>query len=90
MPLKRNHLLLIGLLLFFAGVQFRLIDSFTLNERSSHFVAAQLGDRGSQQTNLWQNIPVRKIVQPPRWLGLALMSFGSVLALKSLLMKGHE
>ena len=73
MPLKRNHLLLIGLLLFFAGVQFRLIDSFTLNERSSHFVAAQLGDRGTQQTNLWQNIPVRKIVQPPRWLGLALM-----------------
>jgi hypothetical protein len=85
---KRHHILLGGLLLFFAGVQFRLVESFTLSERSSHFISAQLGDKGgfSAQT-LWQNLPSRKVVTPPRWLGLALMSVGSVLTLKSLSMK---
>jgi len=82
----RQHLLLVGLLLFFAGVQFRMVDSFTLSEKSSHFVSAQMGQRG-QSPSLWgNNAPGRKVVQPPKWLGLALMSVGSVLTLKSLSM----
>jgi hypothetical protein len=85
---QRHHLLLGGLLLFFVGVQFRVVESFTLSERSSHFISAQLGAKGGfQAQNLWQNIPSRKVVTPPRWLGLALMSVGSVLTLKSLSMK---
>ena len=36
---NRQHLLLVGLLLFLLGMQFRLVESFTLNERSSTFVA---------------------------------------------------
>jgi hypothetical protein len=88
MRVQRHHLLLAGLLLFLVGVQFRLVESFTLSERSSHFVAAQLGDKGAMQPQmLWQNLPSRKVVRPPRWLGLALMSVGSVLTLKSLSMK---
>ena len=88
MRVQRHHLLLAGLLLFLVGVQFRLVESFTLSERSSHFVAAQLGDKGTMQPQmLWQNMPSRKVVRPPRWLGLALMSVGSVLTLKSLSMK---
>jgi len=88
MRVKRHHILLGGLLLFFAGVQFRLVDSFTLSERSSHFISAQLGDKGSlQPLNFFQNTLSRKVVKPPRWLGLALMSVGSVLTLKSLSMK---
>ncbi len=88
MRVKRHHILLGGLLLFFAGVQFRLVDSFTLSERSSHFISAQLGDRGAlPPLSLLQNNLSRKVVTPPRWLGLALMSVGSVLTLKSLSMK---
>lgn len=88
MRLKRHHLLLAGLLMFLVGVQFRLVDSFTLSERSSHFVTAQLGGNGGPQPQtLWQNMPSRKVVRPPRWLGLALMSLGSVLTLKSLSMR---
>jgi hypothetical protein len=30
---KRSHLLLAGLLLFLVGVQFRMVESFTLNEK---------------------------------------------------------
>jgi hypothetical protein len=85
--MKRHHLLLVGLLLFFAGVQFRLVESFTLSEKSSRFVAAQVSRAGTPQAAMWQNAPGRKVVQPPRWVGLALMSVGSVLALKSLSMR---
>jgi hypothetical protein len=88
MRFDRHHLLLAGLLLVLIGVQFRLVDSFTLSERSSHFISAQLGGKsGPQPQMLWRNVAARKVVKPPRWLGLALMSVGSVLTLKSLSMK---
>ena len=83
---KRHHLLLAGLLLFMAGVQFRVVESFTLNERSTRFVVTELG--GGPGPLAWQNAPVRKVVEPPRWLGLALMSVGGVLTVKSLSMRG--
>ncbi len=83
---KRHHLLLVGLLMFMAGVQFRLVESFTLNERSSRFVTAELGGVAGQ--SLWQAAPIRKVVEPPRWLGLALMSVGGVLTVKSLARRG--
>jgi hypothetical protein len=84
---KRHHLLLAGVLLLLVGVKFRLVESFTLNERSSRFVAAQLGDAAQRQGMLWSPQPVRKVVQPPRWVGLALMSVGAVLTVKSLAMR---
>jgi len=82
--MKSHHLLIAGLLLFLTGVQFRLVESFTLSEPSSHFVSAQLGAGPRQQTAAWGNVPGRKVVEPPRWLGLALMSVGSVLTLKGI------
>lgn len=82
---KRQHLLLAGLLLFLAGMQFRLVQSFTLNEKSSTFVAARMGS--GPQPAIWQAAPLRKVIEPPRWLGLALMSAGAVLTVKSLSMK---
>ncbi|MBM4012584.1 MAG: hypothetical protein FJ286_14600 [Planctomycetes bacterium] len=82
---SRSHLLLAGLLLFLAGIQFRVVQSFTLNERSSTFVAARMGS--GLQPALWQAAPMRKVVEPPRWLGLALMSVGAVMTIKSLSMK---
>jgi hypothetical protein len=85
----RHHLLLAGLLLFLVGVQFRLVESFTLSERSSRFVAAQLGDGGQRQAAGWSGVPLRKVVSPPRWLGLALMSAGAVLTAKGLSMRGQ-
>jgi hypothetical protein len=87
---RRQHLLLTGLLAFLVGMQFRMVESFTLNERSSQFVAAQMGSGPMmQQQAAWQNMQPRKVIEPPRWLGLALMSVGAVLTVKSLSMKGH-
>lgn len=83
---NRPTLLLAGLLLFLVGMQFRVVESFTLNERSSHFVAARMG--GGEPAPIWQAPTLRKVVEPPRWLGLALMSLGAVLTVKSLSGKG--
>ena len=82
---NRQHLLVAGLLLFLAGMQFRIVQSFTLSEKSSTFVAARMG--AGPQPAIWQAAPLRKVVEPPRWLGLALMSVGAVLTVKSLSMK---
>ena len=82
----RHHVLVLGLLLFMAGVQFRLVESFTLNERSTRFVATELG--GLPAPAAWSAAPLRKVVEPPRWLGLALMSAGAVLTVKSLSRRG--
>jgi len=87
MAVNRHRLLMAGLLLFLFGVQFRVVDSFTLNERSSHFVAARLGGGIQPAAPAWQSPTLRKVVQPPRWLGLALMSVGAVLTVKSLSMR---
>ena len=88
MGINRHHLILAGLLLFFLGVQFRVVESFTLSERSSSFVAARLGGGAAAQVASWQAPPLRKVVEPPRWVGLALMSLGAVLTVKSLSSKG--
>lgn len=89
---KRSHLLLAGLLLFLVGVQFRMVQSFTLSERSTRLLSAQLGGVPAAQgtvTSLWGGTPASpRTVQPPAWIGLALMSAGSVMTLKSLSMKG--
>jgi hypothetical protein len=84
---RRNQILFAGLLLFLLGLQFRLVPSFALNERSSRFVAARLGDGGTAAPGLWPGSQPGRIIQPPRWLGLALMSAGAVLTVKSLSMK---
>lgn len=83
---NRHHLLVVGLVLFMAGVQFRLVDSFTLNERSTRLVAAEMG--GASGAAAWTQAPLHRVIEPPRWLGLALMSVGAVMTVKSLSLRG--
>jgi len=77
---KRQTILLLGLLIFFVGIQFRMVESFTLSDFSSRVIAAAPAPTESPATPGWS----RKVVEPPRWLGLALMSVGSVLTLRSM------
>jgi hypothetical protein len=85
---KRHHLMLAGPLLVMVGMQFRMVESFTLNERSTRFVAAQMGSGAPVQNAAWQNAPIRKVIAPPRWLGLALMSVGGVLTFQGVSGRG--
>jgi hypothetical protein len=93
--LNRNQFFLIGLVLLLLGLQFRLVDTFVLNEDSTRFLAKQKAK--SEENPVW-SLPVamaarspmpiqRKRIRPPRWLALSLISVGAVLVLHSFAMK---
>jgi hypothetical protein len=88
MELNRNQFFMAGLVFLFLGIQFRLIDSFTLNEKTTRFLASRMQDKTTASTTLLtQASPIpRKVLQPPQWVGYALLSVGSVLVLHSLAM----
>ena len=97
MELNRNQYFMVGLVLLFLGLQIKFVDSYILTEDAATFVAQRLGkdkpagDSGfmSQPFNTAGAIassPQQRTVQPPTWLGWALMSVGAVLILHSLAM----
>jgi len=82
--MKRQTILLVGLLVFFAGIQFRMVQSFTLSDFSSKIVVREASPVSPGNPPNWPGTAGRKVVEPPRWLGLALMSVGSILTLRSM------
>ena len=91
MELNRNHYFMAGIVLLLLGIQFRLVDSYVLNEQSSRMLASQSGGGGllgGKPLLAAASSSPRKVVKPPEWAGWALMSIGSVLILHSLAMKG--
>jgi len=90
MELNRNQFFMAGLVLLFLGIQFRLVDSFTLNDKATRFVVNRIQDKSAAPnpvTALSSSATLpRKVIRPPEWLGYALLSIGSVLVLHSLAM----
>lgn len=90
MKLTRNQYFLIGILLVLLGTQFRMIDSFVLNEPTTRALAkmskkSQPTVNDSFSTFLMQVHPKpTKRVHPPRWLGLAMIAVGSVVSLHAI------
>jgi len=93
MELNRNHYFAIGIVLVMLGAQLRLVDSFVLNEKASDFVVENF-----RKDDLKQNVatPIfmaaagrapTQTLQPPPWIGWALLSIGGVLVLHSLAMR---
>lgn len=89
MKFNRNHYFLIGMLLILFGIQFRLVDSFVLNERCTKAL-----DRVMRKTPVASNDPLSafviqvhpnptKRVRPPRWIGAAMVVSGIVVSLHS-------
>ena len=96
MSLYRNRYFLLGVLLILLGVQFRMIDSFVLNERATQ-VLARVTKSGPVANNSPMNSlmmrfspPPTKRVQPPRWLGLAMIALGSVISLHAVAIPRHH
>ncbi len=90
MEMTRNRYFLLGVLLILFGIQFRMIDSFVLNEPATRALA-----RVSQETPMASNNSLSSLimevhpkptkrVRPPRWLGLALIAVGSVVSLHAI------
>ena len=97
MELNRNQYFMVGLVLLFLGLQIKFVDSYVLTEDAAQFVAKRLGkdqpSAGSSVltqpfTSAAAGSPAlqHRTVQPPTWLGWALMSVGAVLILHSLAM----
>lgn len=92
MELNRHHYFFIGLVVLFLGVQFRTVEAYVLNDKSTRFLAEKLGKSPIDDGNLMQRYfaaagPMpRKTVRPPEWLGWCLISVGAVLILHSLAM----
>lgn len=98
MELNRNHYFIIGIVLLLLGLQWRLVDTFVLNEQVSKFVASQTGAAAAASSKVSQFGGVSagglRTITLPNWLGYALMSAGSILVLHSLALSnpggGHK
>lgn len=91
MEFNRNQFYMIGLVLLLLGAEFRLVNKFVLNSEATQMLAKRAGHpiaavNNAAQTLLQTDKPlpmVKKSLQPPDWLGWALVSIGSVLVLHS-------
>ncbi len=86
MSMYRNRYFLAGILLILVGIQFRMVDSFVLNESASRALArvsksTPVADNSGMSSMLMSVYPnPTKRVEPPRWLGLAMIAVGSIVA----------
>jgi len=85
--LNRNQFFMAGVFLVLLGVQFRLLDSVTLNEKATEFLANHTSSSASMASFLPSAAMPKKTLHPPPWLGWALVSIGAVCILHSLAMK---
>jgi hypothetical protein len=80
MEFNRNQFFMAGMLILLLGVQFRSVETFVLNERTTQVLA--------QRIQAWKQPQMASTGNaPPKWLGWALVSVGSVLLLHSLSLK---
>lgn len=91
LELNRNHYLLVGTILVAMGIQFRMVESFVLNEQTTAMIAKRLNKPDSAATTFMpvfnSSPPVSsRVITPPRWIGFMMISVGAVLILHSLIM----
>jgi hypothetical protein len=96
--LSRNRYFMIGVLLVMFGLQFRAVQSFVLNEPATRTLMklnkdASVASNGPDLAGFIQEVAVprpTKKVEPPRWVGLALVAFGAVITLHAVAMPKRE
>lgn len=93
MALDRNRYFMFGIILFLLGVQFRMVDSFVLNEGSTRALQkiakqAKVADSNGAAANaLMQASPSpKKTFKHPPWLGFILLTAGGVMSLHALVL----
>lgn len=93
MEFDRNRYFMLGVVLFFLGLQFRLVDSFVLNESSTRTLhkivkQAKVADASSAATNAFMEAAPspKKSFKPPQWLGFVLLTVGGVVSLHALVL----
>ena len=95
MSMYRNRYFLLGVLLILLGVQFRMVDSFVLNEPTTRTLAKVTKSDPLAESSIFSSLLMQvtptptKRVQPPRWLGLAMIAVGSVVSLHAVAIPRH-
>lgn len=74
---------MLGVVVVLLGLQFRLVDSYVLNETTSRFVAQRASGLKTPAMS-FPAMTTRKVFRPPEWSGWCLLSIGAVLVLHSL------
>ncbi|PQO26546.1 hypothetical protein [Blastopirellula marina] len=95
MELNRNQYFMIGLIVLALGIQFRIVDSVTLTEEASTFIAKRIVKQQAAAGEIppafvpaaESQASAKRTINPPEWLGWALISVGGVLILHSLAMQ---
>lgn len=90
MSLYRNRYFLAGILLILLGVQFRMVQSFVLNESATRALARVTKETAVAEQSTFRDFMMQvhpkptKRVTPPRWLGLSLITVGAIVSLHAL------
>lgn len=96
MSLYRNRYFLGGILLILLGIQFRMVDSFVLNEQATRALSrvsknTPVADNSSMTAFMMTVHPKpMKRVTPPRWLGLAMIAVGAVVCCHAVVIPRHH
>ncbi|TWT87868.1 hypothetical protein [Stieleria varia] len=96
MSIYRNRFFLAGILLILLGTQFRMIDSVVLNEPTTRalakFTNTPIVDNSTTMGSIFSTVTPKptKRLQPPRWLGLALIAVGTVISLHAFALPQHK
>ena len=86
MSMYRNRYFLLGVLFILLGIQFRMVDSFVLNESATRTLAKVTKSEPVAESTMFSSFVMRvvpkptKRVTPPRWLGLAMIAVGTVIS----------
>jgi hypothetical protein len=74
------------------GLQFRLVDSFVLNESSTRALhkfaqSSKIADNNNMAANIYMDVGApRKSVKPPNWVGFVLLTVGGVMSLHAMVL----
>ncbi len=91
MEINRNQWFMIGLIVLAMGIQFRMVQTFVLNEKTTEIIAKRLKKAETVTTTFipsFESEPPasHRSLEPPRWIGFMLIAVGSVLVLHSFAM----
>ncbi len=81
---------IVGVLALLIGIQLRGVESFVLTQKASTFIENKVRQTQMDGADPYGSLlmtagPVpKKTIQPPRWLGWAMLSAGAVLVLHGL------
>lgn len=90
MVMDRNRYFLIGMLLILIGIQFRMVESFVLNEQTTRVLAKVTNTKPVASSDMMSSLLMQvypaptKRIAPPRWIGLAMIAMGAVVSLHAI------